>query len=264
MIRAERIGKRYDAGRRRAFVDLRERMSDALRKRFQSKARQISRCVSPGFWALKDVSFEIGRGEIVGITGHNGSGKTTLMKILARITEPSTGSAAIATSTQTLLDVGAGLHGELSGRENVFLNAAIHGMHKEEIRNNFDEIVAFAEIEKSVDQPLKYFSSGMCLRLALTVACFMRSSVLLVDEVLSQADPAFQRKCLAKMKALASEGAAILMVSHDHECVHKFCTRNIVFSAGRIVHDAPVDRRLPLAYPAWQPAEDHTLALEER
>jgi homopolymeric O-antigen transport system ATP-binding protein len=246
-VRADSIGKRYEPARRRGLFDLRERMSDVFRRSLRSRASGSDKTrsiPSPGekIWALKNVYLEVRRGEVVGMMGRNGSGKTTLMKILARITEPTEGSAAVLGRVGTLLDVGAGLHGELSGRENVFLNAAIHGMRREEIRSRFDEIVAFSELEQSIDQPLKYFSSGMCLRLAFTVASFLRSRVLLVDEVLAQADPRFQQKCLKRMSALAMEGHTVLVVSHDLECLRRFCTRGIVFSAGHVVHDGAVDQ----------------------
>jgi lipopolysaccharide transport system ATP-binding protein len=245
VLRAQSVGKMYDFGKRRGLIDLRERLSETVVAPFRSltgKAGLRGSADVVKAWALKDVSFKVRRGEIVGIMGHNGSGKTTLMKILSRISEPTEGSAEIRGRVGTLLDVGAGLHGELTGRENVYLNAATHGMHKEEIRNNLEEIVAFAELEKFIDRPLKYFSSGMCLRLAFTIATFQRSSVLLVDEVLAQADPAFQAKCMDWMVASCARGQVILFVSHDLECMRKFCTRGMVFEKGRIAIDASIDQ----------------------
>jgi lipopolysaccharide transport system ATP-binding protein len=235
VIRSERLGKLYEAGERRGLTDLRERFSAVVGAGFRRRPVLLDRKV----WALKDVSLEIRRGDVVGIMGHNGSGKTTLMKILSRISEPTVGSAWLRGRVGTLLDVGAGLHGELTGRENIYLNAATHGMQQRQIRNRFDEIVAFAEMETFIDRPLKYFSTGMCVRLAFTIAAFLDSSVLLVDEVLAQADPAFQSKCLEKMTRSAAQGQVVMFVSHDLDCIRKFCTRGLVFRGGRVVNDGP-------------------------
>lgn len=252
VIRTERLGKLYEFRNRRGLVDLRERCNELLRESFRTMASRSLRpraVLNGELWALRNVSMEIHPGDVVGIMGRNGSGKTTLLKILARVSEPTEGAAMIRGRVGTLMDVGAGLHGELTGAENVYLNAATHGMQRNEIRDRFDEIVAFAELEKSMDQPLKYFSSGMCLRLAFTVAAFLPSSVLLVDEVLAQADPAFQTKCLEKMTASASGGQVVLFVSHDMECIRRFCTRGIVFREGEITHDGPASQIVDLFAP---------------
>lgn len=242
VICAHRIGKVYDPIEHRGLFDLRERLSTFAQMGFRGKSPDSERYSShPRKWALRGVSLEIQRGEVIGVMGRNGSGKTTLLKLLAQITEPTEGEAIIHGRVGTLLDVGAGLHGELSGRENVFLNGAIHGMHAGEIRARFDEIVAFAEMEQAIDQPLKYFSTGMCLRLAFSIASFLCCDVLLVDEVLAQADPRFQSKCMDRMLALAGQGQVVVMVSHEFESVHGFCTRGLVFAGGHLIHDGAVD-----------------------
>ena len=167
------------------------------------------------FWALSDVSFEVKRGDIVGVIGRNGAGKSTLLKVLSRITEPTTGRIEIDGRVASLLEVGTGFHGELSGRENIFLNGAILGMTRAEIRRKFDEIVAFAEVEKFLDTPVKRYSSGMYMRLAFAVAAHLESEVLIVDEVLAVGDSAFQKKCLGKMGEVARGGRTVLFVSHN-------------------------------------------------
>ena len=188
-------------------------------------------------WALKDVSFEVERGEVVGVIGRNGAGKSTLLKILSRITEPTEGYAEIHGRVASLLEVGTGFHGELTGRENIYLNGAILGMKKTEIDRKFDEIVAFAEVEKFIDTPVKHYSSGMHLRLAFAVAAHLEPEILLVDEVLAVGDAAFQKKCLGKMEAVAKEGRTVLFVSHNMGAVQRLCSRTILLNAGRIVRD---------------------------
>jgi lipopolysaccharide transport system ATP-binding protein len=187
------------------------------------------------FWALKDVSFEIKRGEVVGIIGRNGAGKSTLLKILSRITEPTKGRAVIRGRVASLLEVGTGFHPELTGRENVYLNGAILGMTKREIKAKFDEIVAFAEVEKFLDTPVKRYSSGMYVRLAFAVAAHLEPEILVVDEVLSVGDAEFQRKCLGKMKDVASgQGRTVLFVSHNMPSVQQLCTSGIMLSHGAV------------------------------
>ncbi|MCP4356684.1 MAG: ABC transporter ATP-binding protein [Chloroflexi bacterium] len=189
------------------------------------------------FWALNDVSFEIKRGEAVGIIGRNGAGKSTLLKILSRITEPTLGEARIYGRVGSLLEVGTGFHPELTGRENVFLNGAILGMTKVEIEQRFDEIVAFAEIEKFIDTPVKHYSSGMYVRLAFSVAAHLEPEILLVDEVLAVGDIAFQKKCLGKMDDVAHEGRTVLFVSHNMSLMQSFCPRGIFLCNGAIQED---------------------------
>ena len=198
---------------------------------------------SSDFWALRDVSFDVQPGEVIGVIGRNGAGKSTLLKILSRITEPTSGEARIRGRVASLLEVGTGFHPELTGRENVFLNGAILGMTKQEIRNKFDEIVAFAEIEKFIDTPVKRYSSGMYVRLAFAVAAHLEPEILIVDEVLAVGDADFQKKCLGKMKDVAGHGRTVLFVSHNMDAVMRLCERAILMEKGcvaKIGQTAPV------------------------
>ncbi len=186
------------------------------------------------FWALKDVSFEVKRGEVLGIIGRNGAGKSTLLKILSRITEPTSGRVTLNGRVASLLEVGTGFHPELTGRENIFLNGAILGMGREEIRKKFDEIVAFAEVENFLDTPVKRYSSGMYVRLAFAVAAHLEQEILIVDEVLAVGDAQFQKKCLGKMGQVAKGGRTVIFVSHDMRKVSALCDRGILLKAGQI------------------------------
>jgi lipopolysaccharide transport system ATP-binding protein len=186
------------------------------------------------FWALRDVSFEVKRGEVLGIIGRNGAGKSTLLKILSRITEPTRGRITIGGRVASLLEVGTGFHPELTGRENIYLNGAILGMTREEIRRKFDEIVAFAEVERFLDTPVKRYSSGMYVRLAFAVAAHLEPEILIVDEVLSVGDAAFQRKCMGKMSDVTQQGRTILLVSHNMPAVLNICSKGLLLSAGRV------------------------------
>lgn len=192
---------------------------------------------SQDFWALRDVSFEVKRGEVLGIIGRNGAGKSTLLKILSRITEPTAGRVRIRGRVASLLEVGTGFHPELTGRENIFLNGAILGMTRREIRRKFDEIVAFAEVEKFIDTPVKHYSSGMYVRLAFAVAAHLEPEILLVDEVLAVGDAAFQKKCLGKMSDVAKEGRTVLFVSHNMTAITTLCVRTVLLAEGRIAVD---------------------------
>jgi lipopolysaccharide transport system ATP-binding protein len=192
------------------------------------------------FWALKEVSFDIQKGDRVGIIGRNGAGKSTLLKILSRITEPSQGEIRIRGRVASLLEVGTGFHGELSGRENIFLNGAILGMSKIEITRKFDEIVAFSEVEKFLDTPVKRYSSGMYVRLAFAVAAHLEPEVLIVDEVLAVGDVQFQKKCLGKMEEVGKEGRTILFVSHQMTTVRKLCQKGILLNAGTIAYQGDI------------------------
>ena len=187
------------------------------------------------FWALKDVSFEVKQGEVVGIIGRNGAGKSTLLKILSRITEPTEGYADIYGRVRSLLEVGTGFHSELTGRENIFLNGAILGMKKLEINQKFDEIVAFAEVEKFIDTPVKHYSTGMYLRLAFAVAAHLEPEILIVDEVLAVGDTQFQKKCLGKMEEVGNEGRTILFVSHNMGAVERLCEKVVYLNNGEVV-----------------------------
>lgn len=188
-------------------------------------------------WALRDVSFQVQPGEVVGIIGRNGSGKSTLLKVLSQITDPTSGSATVYGRVGSLLEVGTGFHPELTGRENIYLNGAILGMKKTEIERNFDEIVAFAEVEKFLDTPVKHYSSGMYVRLAFAVAAHLEPEILLVDEVLAVGDVAFQRKCLGKMSSVAGEGRTVLFVSHNMGLMQKLCRRGLLLRNGNLIAD---------------------------
>ena len=198
-------------------------------------------------WALKDVSFDINRGEVVGIIGRNGAGKSTLLKILSEITEPTEGRVEIHGRVGSLLEVGTGFHPELTGRENVYLNGAILGMKRAEIERKFDEIVAFAEVEKFIDTPVKHYSSGMYLRLAFAVAAHLEPEILIVDEVLAVGDAAFQKKCLGKMAGVAKEGRTVLFVSHNMPAITRLCERAILLDEGRLLQDG-VSHQVVKAY----------------
>lgn len=195
-------------------------------------------------WALKDVSFDVQAGEVVGLIGRNGAGKSTLLKILSRIVTPTTGHAVLRGRVGSLLEVGTGFHPDLTGRENIFLNGAILGMRRAEIRRAFDDIIAFAEIERFLDTPVKRYSSGMYVRLAFAVAAHLNPEVLLVDEVLAVGDIQFQRKCLGKMGDVAKSGRTVLFVSHNMAAVEGLCQRGIVLDSGRVAFDGPVDAAL--------------------
>jgi lipopolysaccharide transport system ATP-binding protein len=197
------------------------------------------------FWALKDVSFEVKQGEALGIIGRNGSGKSTLLKILSRITEPTKGRITLRGRVSSLLEVGTGFHPELTGRENIFLNGAILGMTQREIRKKYDEIVAFADVEKFLDTPVKRYSSGMFVRLAFAVAAHLEPEILIVDEVLAVGDAEFQQKCLGKMDDVARrEGRTVLFVSHNIEAILKLCSRAVLLNSGRVVVNGPVKQAL--------------------
>jgi len=192
-------------------------------------------------WALQDVSFEVKQGEVLGIVGRNGAGKSTVLKILSRVTAPTRGEIRVKGRIASLLEVGTGFHPELTGRENIYLNGAILGMTKSEIRGKFDEIVAFSEVDQFIDTPVKRYSSGMYVRLAFAVAAHLEPEILIVDEVLAVGDSAFQKKCLGKMKDVAGEGRTILFVSHNMEAVRSLCQRGIWLKDGRLHNDGPAD-----------------------
>jgi len=238
-IRIAGLGKQYHLGAARAnYSTLRDQLKDlassSLRALVRRGRRQEAR---PSFWALKDVSFEVNQGDVVGIIGRNGAGKSTLLKILSRITEPTEGSADIRGRVGSLLEVGTGFHPELTGRENVFLNGAILGMTRAEIKRRFDEIVAFAEVEKFIDTPVKHYSSGMYMRLAFAVAAHLEPEILIVDEVLAVGDAEFQAKCLGKMGQAAKSGRTVLFVSHNMQAVSTLCNRAILLSSGQVVQN---------------------------
>ena len=232
------LGHRSGPRRRSNYVALRDvvgreiqkfarKTADALRGRQIVHADEVEL-----FWALKNVSFEVKQGEVIGIIGRNGAGKSTLLKILSRITEPTEGRVLLRGRVASLLEVGTGFHPELTGRENIYLNGAVLGMTQREIQKKFDEIVAFAEVEKFIDTPVKHYSSGMYVRLAFAVAAQLESEILVVDEVLAVGDAAFQKKCLGKMSEVARGGRTILFVSHNSAAIQSLCTHGLVLSGG--------------------------------
>jgi lipopolysaccharide transport system ATP-binding protein len=238
MITVERIGKEYQVGEARSTETFRELLADLFSapRRRESAANQTKR-----FWALKDVSFTVHQGEVVGVIGRNGAGKSTLLKILSRVTEPSEGRAIIRGRVSSLLEVGTGFHPEMTGRENIYLNGAILGMRLSEIRAEFDRIVDFAEVESFLDTPVKRYSSGMYVRLAFAVAAHLRPEILFVDEVLAVGDADFQSKCLSKMSDAAKSGRTILFVSHNLHAIERLCHRVVVLDKGRVsgIYDTP-------------------------
>jgi len=236
IISVENLGKCYrlQHQQRERYTALRDVITDRVKGLFGNRRSAIGdRQSEEDFWALKDVSFEIKQGEVVGIIGRNGAGKSTLLKILSRITEPTKGRVTLRGRVASLLEVGTGFHPELTGRENIFLNGAILGMTRAEIRAKFDEIVAFAEVEKFLDTPVKRYSSGMYVRLAFAVAANLEPEILVVDEVLAVGDAAFQKKCMGKMQDVAcGEGRTVLFVSHNIGAVASLCSRGLVLRNG--------------------------------
>ena len=245
-ISIEAVSKRYRLGRRQGanYDTLRDVLAAAPLRLFQRIIRRPhgGAPTTDGdnfIWALRDVSFEVRPGEIVGIIGPNGAGKSTLLKILCRIVEPTTGRVRMAGRVAALLEVGTGFHSELTGRENVYLSGAILGMTRSEIRQKFEEIVAFAEVEQFLDTPVKHYSSGMYLRLAVAVAAHLEPEILIVDEVLAVGDARFQRKCFAKLEDVGHEGRTVLLVSHNMSDIARLCDRAIRFDAGGVADDGP-------------------------
>ncbi len=244
VIRVENLGKRYRIGlKEKAPKTLREAMTGLVGAPFKY-LRTVLREPTPDevIWALKDVSFEVKQGEVVGIIGRNGAGKSTLLKILSQITEPTCGYAEIRGRVGSLLEVGTGFHPDLTGRENTYLNGTILGMKKWEIDRCFDEIVAFAEVDKFIDTPVKFYSSGMYTRLAFAVAAHLQPEILIVDEVLAVGDIQFQEKCLGKMEDVAKEGRTVLFVSHNMGAIRTLCKRGILLSQGSSVVDGSIDK----------------------
>jgi lipopolysaccharide transport system ATP-binding protein len=249
VIRADNLGKKFRIGTRERYRRFSEELQRQLASLAQSPARYVQKLAgrdshradapadesgSREFWALQNVSFDVERGEVIGIIGRNGAGKSTLLKILSRITPPTTGHAMVRGRIGSLLEVGTGFHPELSGRENIYLNGAILGMKRREIRGKFDEIVEFAEIEQFLDTPVKRYSSGMYMRLAFAVAAHLEPEILVVDEVLAVGDTAFQKKCLGKMGDVARSGRTVLFVSHNLIAVESLTSRVILLEGGKI------------------------------
>ncbi|ELS30813.1 MULTISPECIES: ABC transporter ATP-binding protein [Pseudanabaena] len=239
VIQVENLSKKYIIGHQKqeSYRSLREAIANGTKKfaqNFLRKDRFRPDEVKEEFWALKDISFEIKRGDRIGIIGRNGAGKSTLLKILSRIIEPTAGKILIKGRVVSLLEVGTGFHPELTGRENIYLNGAILGMKRNEIKTKFDEIVAFAEVERFLDTPVKRYSSGMYIRLAFAVAAHLEPEILIVDEVLAVGDAAFQKKCLGKMEDVGKQGRTVLFVSHNIAAVEKLCDRGILLANGEL------------------------------
>lgn len=238
IITVANLGKKYrldHRAERPRYSALRDVLAEKAKRLFRKPSSRVRR--TEEFWALKDVSFEVNQGEVVGIIGRNGAGKSTLLKILSRITEPTEGSVRLRGRVASLLEVGTGFHPELTGRENVYLNGAILGMTRTEITRKFDEIVAFAEVEKFLDTPVKHYSSGMYVRLAFAVAAHLDPEILIVDEVLSVGDGEFQKKCLGKMNEVSRGGRTVLFVSHNMATVNRLCQRCILLDVGKVNAD---------------------------
>ena len=242
-VRVDNLGKRYHIGQRAHYNTVREAFSGFVASPFARMRgkpyvpRPSNHFRSNTFWALKNVSFELRQGELLGIIGRNGAGKSTLLKILSRITEPTEGTADIRGRVRSLLEVGTGFHPELTGRENIYLNGAILGMKRAEITRKFDEIVAFAEIERFIDTPVKWYSSGMYTRLAFSVASHLEPEVLIVDEVLAVGDIGFQQRCLGKMEEVSQGGRTVFFVSHMMFAITRLCKRVMLIDAGNILAD---------------------------
>jgi len=233
VIHVQGLGKRYRVGERERYVALR----DVLARAFSSPLKR--KRPTDFLWALQDATFDVAQGEVVGLIGRNGAGKTTLLKLLSRITRPTAGFAEIRGRVGSLLEVGTGFHPELTGRENIFLSGAVLGMSKREIKAKHDEIVAFAEVERFLDAPLKHYSTGMQMRLAFSVAAHLEPEILLVDEVLAVGDLQFQKKCLGKMGDVAKTGRTIIFVSHQMNQIRRLCQRVLWFESGRLHKSGP-------------------------
>jgi lipopolysaccharide transport system ATP-binding protein len=275
-IRVENLGKQYRIGTEPEYYKtLRDSLASALTAPFhhvRSAIRSATERESSNgtrIWALQDVSFEVKKGQVLGIIGRNGAGKSTLLKILSRVTEPSEGIVEIRGRVGSLLEVGTGFHPELTGRENIYLNGAILGMKRSEIDRKFDEIVAFSEVEKFIDTPVKRYSSGMYLRLAFAVAAHLEPEILVVDEVLAVGDAEFQRKCLGKMSDVAQEGRTVLFVSHNMSAILRLTEESLLLERGQLVLRAPtaevVDRYMTAGFSKsgerrWEPGEAQQLS----
>jgi lipopolysaccharide transport system ATP-binding protein len=242
VISVEGLGKRYFIGHQARHDTLRDRLAHGARGLLQRWRDPASRSMIEEFWALRDVSFQVNQGDVVGIIGRNGAGKSTLLKILSRITEPTTGRATIRGRVASLLEVGTGFHKELTGRENIFLNGTILGMSRQEIRRRFDEIVDFSQVEKFLDTPVKRYSSGMYVRLAFAVAAHLEPEILVVDEVLAVGDASFQRKCLNKMDDASKSGRTVLFVSHKMDSLRRLCDRAILLGGGRLLDQGETEK----------------------
>jgi len=244
IIRVEGLGKKYLIGHQteEKYTALRDVIARRAKGLFKSGGNRTAvKETTEEFWALRGISFDIQQGDRIGIVGRNGAGKSTLLKVLSRITEPSEGRIIINGRVASLLEVGTGFHPELTGRENVFLNGAILGMSRSEIRKKFDEIVAFAEVERFLDTPVKRYSSGMYVRLAFAVAAHLEPEILIVDEVLAVGDAQFQKKCLGKMQDVSAAGRTVLFVSHNMTAIQTLCNKGVLLKKGKVELDGPIE-----------------------
>jgi lipopolysaccharide transport system ATP-binding protein len=264
-ISVDNLGKLYRIGEGQQYTTLREKLTDLIHLPFRALHRKANSSADPPadtwLWALRNLSFEIKRGELVGIIGRNGAGKSTLLKVLSRITEPTEGYAEMHGRVGSLLEVGTGFHPELTGRENIYLNGAILGMRKAEIARKFDEIVAFAETERFLDTAVKFYSSGMYMRLAFAVAAHMDTEILIVDEVLAVGDAAFQKKCLGKMGEVRGSGRTVLFVSHNMNAIEQLCNRVILLDHGNMKRDSNDIRSVVTEYVLGADPEDNSVWL---
>ncbi|MES2441454.1 MAG: polysaccharide ABC transporter ATP-binding protein [Pseudomonadota bacterium] len=251
-IRAEGLGKSYRLRQREdgfQYQSLRDSLSQGPAMIGRAVARKLGRGGGPDrghetFWAVNDLDFEIEQGQVMGILGRNGAGKSTLLKLLSRITEPTTGRVEVRGRIASLLEVGTGFHPELTGRENIYLNGAILGMRREEVRKRFDEIVAFAEVERFLETPVKRYSSGMYVRLAFSVAAHLEPEILVVDEVLAVGDKDFQKKCIGRMSQVSGEGRTVIFVSHNIQVLRELCTHGLVLEQGRAIFSGEIGRAI--------------------
>lgn len=239
-ISAENIGKMYEIGATQGYQTFRESIAETLTAPIRWAKGQKRTAVTEPFWALRDISLDVKQGDVVGILGRNGAGKSTLLKVLSRITAPTTGRAVMRGRMGSLLEVGTGFHPELTGRDNIQLNGSILGMSRTDIKKHFDEIVAFAEVEKFLDTPVKNYSSGMYMRLAFAVAAHLEPEILVIDEVLAVGDTAFQKKCLTKMDSVAREGRTVLFVSHNMGAISALCNTGVLLHHGQVVTTGPI------------------------
>ncbi len=272
-IRVEGLGKMYRLGRELPKADsIFEQISNTIVSPFQWLREQIREPADDEvLWALRDVSFEVGRGEVVGFIGHNGAGKSTLLKLLSRITEPTTGHAEIHGRIAALLEVGTGMHPELTGRENIYMNGTVLGMRKLEIDTKFDEIVEFSGVARFLDTPVKRYSTGMRLRLGFAVAAHLEPEIIVIDEVLAVGDAAFQKKCIGKMSDIANEGRTVLFVSHQMDMIRALCERCILLAEGQVQLNGPTDAVIDAYYDSLEASgnasefavdEDKTLPIQ--
>jgi lipopolysaccharide transport system ATP-binding protein len=261
IITVESVSKRYVIGHQAASADgLRHVLDGVIRNPvgWLANRRRMAKEAREEFWALRDVSFEIDQGDVVGIIGSNGAGKSTLLKVLSRITEPTSGCIRGRGRIASLLEVGTGFHQDLTGRENVFLNGAILGMTRAEIKSKFDEIVAFAEIERFIDTPVKRYSSGMYVRLAFAVAAHLEPEILVVDEVLAVGDAAFQRKCMGRMGEVARRGRTVLFVSHNMAAIRHLCSKGVVLQKGRLSHAGSSESAIAFYHSTLRPGANRS------